>query len=180
MPSYMVERLLPQMSAEEWKELTRKISEAADQIPELTWIKSHASETDHKCFCYFESPNADLLYEHARRANVPIDYVHLLDRSLNHHEANPQTPMRRFIVERTIPKFSDEQWKAIQEQVGKAADEMPGVNWIKCSVSESSGKAYCEFEAPNPEVLREHSRRVNLPVDRIATVDLEFDPTMFR
>ena len=45
---------------------------------------------------------------------------------------------------------------------------LPGVTWIKSHISESAGKSYCEFEAPNPEVLRQHAAQVGLPIDKIA------------
>lgn len=47
-------------------------------------------------------------------------------------------------------------------------------------VSEAEGKIYCEYEAPNPEAIREHARRAGLPVDRISKVALEISPEMFR
>ena len=62
--------------------------------------------------------------------------------------------------------MSPEEWQAIGKQVVKVTDEMPDVTWIKSCISESEGKTYCEFEAPNPEALREHARRASLPVDR--------------
>jgi len=57
---------------------------------------------------------------------------------------------------------------------------LPGVVWIKSSISESEGKSYCEFDAPNPDVLREHAQKAGLPVDRITAIEREIDPSMFR
>ncbi len=88
--------------------------------------------------------------------------------------------MPRYIVERSVPKMSQEEWQAVGKQAVKVADEMPDVTWIKSSISESEGKTYCEFEASNPEVLREHAKRSNLPVDKIVPVEMEVDPSMFR
>lgn len=88
--------------------------------------------------------------------------------------------MPRYIVERTLPKLSAEELQEIGKKVVKVAEEMSGVTWIKSSISESEGKSYCEFEAPDPEVLREHSKQVGLPVDKISAVEIEVDPSMFR
>jgi hypothetical protein len=49
-----------------------------------------------------------------------------------------------------------------------------------CSISESEGKSYCEFEAPNPDMLKEHAEKVGLSVNRITAVEIEVDPSMFR
>ena len=88
--------------------------------------------------------------------------------------------MPRYVVERTLPKLSSEELQAIGKQVVEVAEQMPGVTWIKSSISESEGKSYCEYEAPNPEVLLEHSKKVGLPVDKISAVEIEVDPSMFR
>lgn len=88
--------------------------------------------------------------------------------------------MPRYVIERTLPKLSSEQLQAIGKQVVEVAEQMPGVIWIKSSISESEGKSYCEFEAPNPEVLLEHSKKVGLPVDKISAVEIQVDPSMFR
>ena len=88
--------------------------------------------------------------------------------------------MARYIVERTIPKLSQEQLQTIGKKVIEVAEAMPGVRWIKSSISESEGKSYCEFEAPNPEVLQEHAEQVGLSVNKITAVEIEVDPSMFR
>ncbi|GAB4516887.1 MAG: DUF4242 domain-containing protein [Haliangiales bacterium] len=88
--------------------------------------------------------------------------------------------MPRYIVERSVPKMTPEQWQDVGQRVATYAREIPGVKWIKSSISEAEGKTYCEFEAPNPEALREHARLADLPVDRVTPVEMQVDPSMFR
>ncbi len=88
--------------------------------------------------------------------------------------------MPRYIVERTLPKLSQDELQRIGKKVVEVADTLQGVTWIKSHISESEGKSYCEFEAPNSDVLRQHSEQVGLPVDKIAAVEIEVDPGMFR
>ena len=57
---------------------------------------------------------------------------------------------------------------------------MNGVVWIRSYVSDTDGKIYCEYDAPNAEAIREHARRAGLPADRIVEVALEINPQMFR
>ena len=76
--------------------------------------------------------------------------------------------------------MSQEEWQALGKKVVKVADSMSGVKWIKSSISESEGKSYCEFEAPNPEDLRKHAEQSGLPVDKISQVEMEVEPSMFR
>jgi hypothetical protein len=56
---------------------------------------------------------------------------------------------------------------------------MPGVIWIRSYVSDTEGKIYCEYDAPDAEAILEHARRAGLPVDRISEVALEISPEMF-
>jgi Nickel responsive protein SCO4226-like len=58
--------------------------------------------------------------------------------------------------------------------------EMPGLVWIRSYISDVDGKIYCEYEAPNPEAIREHARRAGLRVDSIIEIALEISPAMFR
>lgn len=88
--------------------------------------------------------------------------------------------MPRYIVERTLPKMSQDELQRVGKKVVEVADTLPGVTWIKSSISESEGKSYCEFEAPNPDALRQHAEQAGLPVDKIFAVELEVDPSMFR
>ena len=88
--------------------------------------------------------------------------------------------MPRYIVERTLPQMSQDELQRVGKKVIEVADTLPGVIWIKSSISESAGKSYCEFEAPNPDALRQHADQAGLPVDRISTVEIEVDPSMFR
>ncbi|MGH7806596.1 MAG: nickel-binding protein [Thermodesulfobacteriota bacterium] len=39
---------------------------------------------------------------------------------------------------------------------------------------------YCEYDAPNAEMVQEHTRRTGLPADKISEVSLEINPDMFR
>ena len=87
--------------------------------------------------------------------------------------------MPRYIIERSVSRLS----RSELDQAGKKSNQvlagMPGVVWIRSYVSDAEGKIYCEYDAPNPEAIREHARRAGLPVDRISEVSLEISPLMF-
>ena len=88
--------------------------------------------------------------------------------------------MPRYIIERTVPALSREELDAAFRLSNAVISEMPGVVWIRSYVSDTEGKIYCEYDAPDPESIREHARRAGLPADRIIEVTLEISPTMFR
>jgi hypothetical protein len=85
----------------------------------------------------------------------------------------------RYLIERTVGVLTREQLEAAARESKRALAEMRDVVWIKSYISEAEGKIYCEYDAPNPEAIREHARRAGLPVDRISPVTLEINPTMF-
>ena len=88
--------------------------------------------------------------------------------------------MPRYIIERTLPKLSQDELQEIGKKVVEVAEKLPGVTWIKSSISESEGKSYCEYESPNLKALKKHSEQVGLPVDKITVVEINVDPSMFR
>jgi Protein of unknown function (DUF4242) len=88
--------------------------------------------------------------------------------------------MPRYIIERILPKMSPEDMQQLARRSIQVADGIPGVVWIKSYISESEGKTYCEYEAPNPESLLEHARLLNISAEKITCVDIEVHPGMFR
>lgn len=88
--------------------------------------------------------------------------------------------MPRYIIERVLPKMSQEEMQQLARRSIQVADGIPGVVWIKSYISESEGKTYCEYEAPNPESLLEHARLLNISAEKITCVEIEVHPGMFR
>ena len=88
--------------------------------------------------------------------------------------------MPRYLIERTVGTLTRHEIDAGSRRSIEVLADMPGVVWIRSFISDVDGKIYCEYEAPNPEAIREHARRVGLPVDRIIEVALEISPAMFR
>jgi len=87
--------------------------------------------------------------------------------------------MPRYIIERNVPGITREALEAASRRSIEVIEGMPGVRWIRSYVSAADGKIYCEYDAPDPEAIREHARRAGLPADRISEVWLEVSPAMF-
>jgi hypothetical protein len=88
--------------------------------------------------------------------------------------------MHRYIVERNIPgieSFTEEQLRATAIGSCEAQRAIgPDIEWIESFVSD--GRIYCHCNAANEAVLREHGRRMGLPVDRISKVYARLDRSM--
>lgn len=87
--------------------------------------------------------------------------------------------MPRYLIERTVPPMSKEELQAASRRSKQVISEMTGIVWIKSYISESEGKIFCEYDAPNQEAILEHARRAGLPVDKISEIALEISPEMF-
>jgi len=63
--------------------------------------------------------------------------------------------MPRYIIERNVDlsSLTDEEFHAVGVKSIEVAKELPGLRWIRSYVSEKEGKIYCEYEAPNPELI---------------------------
>ena len=88
--------------------------------------------------------------------------------------------MPRYIIEREVGPVDLEGIPAVGQKSNEVVDGMDGVVWIRSYISEAEGKVYCEYEAPNPEAIYEHARRVGLPVTKISEIAMEIEPSMFR
>jgi len=88
--------------------------------------------------------------------------------------------MPRYLIERVVGTLTKEQIDAGSRRAMEVMADMPGLVWIRSYVSDVDGKIYCEYEAPNPEAIREHARRAGLRVDSIIEIALEISPAMFR
>ena len=87
--------------------------------------------------------------------------------------------MPRYIIERNVGQVSREDLDATAKRSIKAASEMDGIVWVRSYISEAEGKIYCEYDAPNPEAILEHSEKAGLVVSKISEVALEISPDMF-
>ena len=88
--------------------------------------------------------------------------------------------MPRYIIERNVGQITREELDAAGRKSNEVLAGMTGVVWVRSYVSDTDGKIYCEYDAPNEEAIREHARRAGLPADRIVEVALEINPQMFR
>jgi hypothetical protein len=88
--------------------------------------------------------------------------------------------MPRYIIEREMPgvKKGDE-LAAVARKSNEVIASMGVITWVKSYISEAEGKIYCEYDAPNPEAVLEHARRVGIPANRISEIAVEVNPAMF-
>jgi hypothetical protein len=87
--------------------------------------------------------------------------------------------MPKFLTVRSVPPLTEEQIASASRRAMALGKDI-GVNWIKSYYSAIDGKLYCEWEAPSIDVIYEHARLLESPVDSVSLISGEFDPSMFK
>jgi hypothetical protein len=87
--------------------------------------------------------------------------------------------MPKYVIEREIPgagKLSTKELQEISMTSNKVIQEMgPDIQWNQSYVT--GDKIYCEYIAPNKDMVKEHAKRGGFPADRISEVATIIDPT---
>jgi hypothetical protein len=89
--------------------------------------------------------------------------------------------MPQFVIEREIPgasRMSETEIREASLQSLAILSELgPEIRWMHSFVTDD--KIYCIYWAPNEDLIREHGRRMGIPVDRVAAVRQILDPVNF-
>ncbi len=87
--------------------------------------------------------------------------------------------MPKYVIEREISgagKLSAQELHSIsQKSCGVLSEMGPKIQWVQSYVTDD--KIYCEYIAPNEEMVREHAQKGGFPANRISEVKLMIDPT---
>jgi hypothetical protein len=78
MPRYIIERTVPALSREDLDAAGRRSVAALADMPEVRWIRSYISDVEGKIYCEYDAPSPEAIYEHARRAGLPVDRISLV------------------------------------------------------------------------------------------------------
>ncbi len=75
MPRYIIERSVPGLSRDELFKAGRRSVEALADMPDVKWIRSYVSDAEGKIYCEYDAPSTEAIFEHARRAGLPVDRI---------------------------------------------------------------------------------------------------------
>jgi hypothetical protein len=81
MQTYVIEREIPTAGNLNGSDL-RTISQTSCSVlkdlgPQIQWVESYV--TDNKIFCIYRAENEEILREHAKKGNFPINAIHPLN-----------------------------------------------------------------------------------------------------
>lgn len=86
--------------------------------------------------------------------------------------------MPTYLVRRTVGNPSEDDVRAMVERDRALREHVPEIRWVRSYYSAQEGKLYCEYEAPNLQLLTAHLERVGVPVDSAKVVE-NLEPSMF-
>ena len=75
MPRYIIERTVPALSREDLAVVARRSMAVLADMSEVRWIRSYVSDTQGKIYCEYDAPSPEAIYEHARRAGLPVERI---------------------------------------------------------------------------------------------------------
>ena len=78
MPRYIIERTVPALSRADLEATSRRSMAVLADMPEVRWIRSYVSDVEGKIYCEYDAPSPEAIYEHARRAGLPVDRISLV------------------------------------------------------------------------------------------------------
>jgi len=89
------------------------------------------------------------------------------------------TTLRRYIIEREIPKvgtFEREQLRAAAAKSNDALRQLaPDIQWVESYVADN--KTFCVYLARDEAVIRKHAEISGVPATKITEVKRTIDPT---
>jgi uncharacterized protein DUF4242 len=87
--------------------------------------------------------------------------------------------LRRFIIEREIPKvgtFEREQLRAAAAKSNEVLQQLgPDIQWVESFVADN--KTFCVYLAKDERIINEHARISGFPATKVTEVKKLIDPT---
>jgi hypothetical protein len=86
--------------------------------------------------------------------------------------------MPQYVIERTLPgagNLTADQLKGVAQKSNSVLKDLgPEIQWLHSYVT--GDKIYCVYNAPNPDIIREHAKRGGFPADSVSEVKNVINP----
>ena len=90
--------------------------------------------------------------------------------------------LRRFIIERDIPKVGTFERQQLREAAMKSNEVLnqlaPDIQWVESYVADD--KTFCVYLAKDEQVIRKHAEVSGFPANKITEIRCTIDPTTAR
>ena len=90
--------------------------------------------------------------------------------------------MRKYIIEREIPKVGSLSREQFREAAAKSNGVLkalgPDIQWVESFVA--ADKLFCHYHAKDESIIREHAEQSGFPATRITEIGKMIEPTTAR
>jgi hypothetical protein len=87
--------------------------------------------------------------------------------------------LRRYMIERDIPKVGTFEREQLRQAAGKSNEVLrqlgPDIQWVESYVA--GDKTFCVYLAKDEAIIRKHSEISGFPATRITEISKTIDPT---
>jgi len=87
--------------------------------------------------------------------------------------------LRRYMIERDIPKVGTFEREQLRQAAGKSNEVLrqlgPDIQWVESYVA--ADKTFCVYLAKDEEIVKEHAKLSGFPATKITEVRKMIDPT---
>ena len=87
--------------------------------------------------------------------------------------------MPRFMITRTLPPLTPDQLEGVRQTSTRVCNEL-GIKWIRSHLTSDGKHSFCEYDAEDEQVVKEHSKRSGIPYDEIIPLGIELGPSAIR
>ena len=84
--------------------------------------------------------------------------------------------MPRYMITRSLPPMSPEQLEQVRIASTRVCNDL-GITWVRSHLTADGKHSFCEYDAPDEQAVREHSRVSGIPFDNIVPLGLELGPS---
>lgn len=177
MPLFAIKRLLsPAQTKEEGDAMVVRAFECSLAYENFGWIRSYMEDETSMSLCIYEADSADDIWDHARRAALPINEADEAEEfTPDQFGVTPRPPIEGaslYVVDRQMPSdVSRTELDATALRAADCAEDFPGIGWVRSFWLEGPRLAHCVYWATDPNQLRAHAERSRMPCDAIRRVD---------
>ena len=84
--------------------------------------------------------------------------------------------MPRYMITRTLPALTPDELEAVRVESTRVCKSL-GITWVRSHLTVDGKHSFCEYDAPDEEAIREHSRISGVPFDHITQLGMELGPS---
>jgi hypothetical protein len=87
--------------------------------------------------------------------------------------------MKKYVIEREIPKIGTLNQQQVRQAAGKSNDVLaqlgPDIQWQQSYIT--ADKMFCVYLAKNEEIIQKHAELSGFPATRVTEIGAVIDPT---